>query len=256
LPLCTIAQDGEWDVYMAQYEKGPGSVLLDMSLAQKAPVKSLAFILVTGVKYKDCQEDGFPSKQEFEKLYVVSDSIKAAIARKVKATIAGTFTYQCERLDYYYIPDTAGMRGHLAALYNRAFPGYEPYINMKADSKWEAYFDFLYPNEEIYEYMGNQKVVMGLQNAGDKLEKERKVDHWLYFPTAKDRDCFITYAVANKFKIESKIINKKSDLKFSLEISRTDKVDLESINPISWELRKQAKNCHGDYDGWETVVVK
>jgi len=250
------AQEENWDVYLAQYEKGPGSTLLDMSLKQVAPIKNLPYVLVTGVKMIGCVRDGLPSKEEFEIFYKVSDSVKLYIDKKVINKQAGTFTYQCERLDYYYIADTAGIRDELARLYKKYFANYEPYISIKPDDKWEAYLDFLYPGEEIQEYMKNQKVVLQLQKSGDQLTKERQVDHWLYFKSEKDRDCFILYAQQKKFKIENK--EKRNDFKnpYSLRISRTDKVDIPSITKVTLELNKEAANCGGDYDGWETFVIK
>ena len=255
-PFCLMAQEEGWDVYMAQYEKGPGSTVINMALRQVAPVKNLPYILVTGVKFKDCGNDGFPSKAEFNTLYKISDSVKTIIEHHITNKLAGTFTYQCERLDYYYISDTAGIRQKLTGLYTKRFKEYEPYISIKQDMDWKAYLDFLYPTEDIYESMTNQKVVLKLQQAGDKLEKERQVDHWIYFTTENDQNCFISYATSNKFKIESKGQTKDPKRPFKLQISRIDKADLSSISKITLELRKQAERCKGDYDGWETFVIK
>ena len=103
--------------------------------------------------------------------------------------------------------------------------------------------------------MGDQKVVLSLKNAGDKLEKPRQVDHWIYFDTKKDRDKFLEYIKSEKFKIEEHTGEKK-DKNLTAHISRVDKVDLQSIYAITEHLRKIAAQFKGDYDGWETFVVK
>lgn len=247
--------DGQWDVYMAQYEKGVGTTLINMGLKSKAPDRNYRFLLSTGVHFSDCTDDGFPSQAEFQKLYVVSDSVKKLVDLSVSNILAGTFTYQCDRKDYYYIKDTANIRQKLSALYKKRFASYQPIINIKEDASWDAYLSFLYPNEETMEYMTNQKVVMKLQDAGDKLDKERPVDHWLYFPDEKSRDSFIVYAKAKDFKIESKEMREVAK-PFQLHISRVDKVDLPSISTLTLELRREAKKYNGDYDGWEAFVVR
>lgn len=253
--LFVSAQDeGVWDVYMAQYEKGAGSTVLDMSLKNKAPNKSFPFLLSTGVRFKDCNE-GFPSKSEFEKLYAVSDSVQKLVNTTASNIMAGTFTYQCERKDYYYVNDTNDIRQKLTALYQKRFPAYEPVINIREDAAWEAYLTFLYPNEETKEFMSNQKVVAKLMEAGDKLDKERPVDHWLYFPNAKSRDSFALYAQAKGFKIESKEM-RDSAKPYQMHISRVDKADLPSISKLTLELKRAAAKYDGDYDGWETFVVR
>jgi hypothetical protein len=247
--------DGYWDVYMAQYEKGAGSTVINMGLKSQAPDKNFRFLLSTGVHFNDCTADGFPSQAEFVKLYVISDSVKRLVAGMVSYILAGSFTYQCERKDYYYIKDTNNIWEKLSVLYRKQFPGYQPIINIRDDATWEAYLTFLYPNEETMEYMQNQKVVMKLEESGDKLDKERLVDHWFYFPDAKSRDSFIAFARAKGFKIESKEM-RDGTRPFQLRINRMDKVDLPSISKLTLELRREARKYNAQYDGWETFVVR
>ncbi len=245
-----------WDVYLAQYEKSAGSVMLNMALKEIAPVNKYPYAVITGVTFKDCPSDGFPSKREFNNLYKISDSVKSVIEKSSEHIIAGSFTYQCERLDYYYVNDTTWVRQRLLNMYKTRFPNYVSYINIKADKNWTAYLDFLYPNEETLDYMGNEKILISLKKAGDKLEKARPVDHWAYFKTEVDRNCFIIYAAKNNFSITSKETSDVTGYPFKLTFSRTDKVDLSSISTITFELKKQTAKCNGSYDGWETILVK
>jgi uncharacterized protein (TIGR01619 family) len=254
--LPSIAQEDSWDAYMAQYEKGPGSTMINMALKAKAPIRAFPFLLKTGVTVIECNGEGLPSESEFDKLYEVSEKIKAAIDATVKNKSAGTFSYQCERVDYYYINDTGSIRKILASAYKSNLPGYKYSITIREDKNWEAYLDFLYPNAATLEYMSDQKVVLNLVKAGDDLSKPRQVDHWLYFKTEADRDKFILYSSKQNFKVESKKYAKDSELHYQLQISRTDKVDLGSITKITAVLRKKAVELNGDYDGWETFVIK
>jgi hypothetical protein len=254
--LIISAQKDNWDVYLAQYEKGPGSVVLDMDIIHLAPFKDLPYILITGVSIKKCNKDGFPEQNEFQKLYQISDSINRVVNHLVKTKFVGTFTYQCERNDYIYVNDTVGLRNKLEEAYRKYFPEYKPYINLRIDKNWIAYKEFLYPNETTFEYMSNQKVINQLLSAGDNLSQSRQVDHWLYFPTKNDRDSFSIYAEKQFFKIEDKNYLKDEKMPFQLKISRKDKVDIESISTITLQLRKEATKDHGDYDGWETMVIK
>ena len=199
-----LAQEENWDVYMTQYENKPGSITLNMSLKSKAPVKNLPFAIITGVSFRNCDSSGMPGKREFTNLYKISDSVKAVVDKAVKNYIVGSFTYICQRFDYFYVTDTTGLRQQLTALYKVRFPQYIPYINIKEDKNWTTYLDFLYPNEATIEFMQNQKVIAALQKGGDKLNKARPVDHWLYFKTEIDRNCFITYASQQNFKIVAK----------------------------------------------------
>lgn len=253
----TLAQkEDRWDTYMASFNGSPGTVVLNMSLKTIAPIRRFPYVLVTGVTYKDCSSDGFPSKNEFNNLYAIEDSIGVFMKKQRPFELAGSFTHQCQRLNYYYVTDTTNLRIGLNDLYAGRFPGYHPYVNIKADINWKYYLDFLYPNEETQEFMANTKVVLGLSDAGDNLEKPRKVDHWLYFTTGADRTRFVEFAKRNGFKVEEMPVVKAGENRFALQISRTDKVDVESISRVTIQLRQEAKRIGAKYDGWETVVVK
>jgi len=249
-------ENGKWDVYMAMYEKGAGSTTLNMDLVNHAPQSELPFILVTGATFTNCTNEGFPQKDEFNKLYELSDNVLATVSKLTKNKHAGTFTYQCERLDYIYISDTTNVRSELMELYKTKYSNYKYYINIKSDKNWDAYLKFLYPNDETLEYMQNQKVIEQLRAGGDNLLKPRQVDHWLYFSTENDRGLFEKSIVNNGFKIENKAEVEDSDKPYQLQISRSDKVDPESINAITLDLKRKASQVNGDYDGWETFIVK
>lgn len=252
-----IAQTEEqWDVYMAMYEKGPGSTTINMGIVNQAPVKNLPYVLVTGLTAKDCRDDGFPAREEFDLMYRASDQVLAEVAKLAKAEHVGTFTYQCKRLDYIYLSDTTQIREQLVKLYKSDFSNYQYHIHLRSDAEWEIYLQYLFPSEEIQEYMSNDKVIIKLSEAGDKLSTARQVDHWLYFSTAKDRDAFERAIKTDGFKTEGKEKLEGAGNVYQLKISRTDKVDHESINPITLALRKKAKEFNGDYDGWETFIVK
>lgn len=251
----SFSQEGNWDVYLATYEDGPGSVALNMDLINVAPMKHLPYLLITGVKYDNCREDGFPTSEEFNALYNISDEVIKLVSELTTAEIVGSFTYQCQRLDYIYLADTTAVRKNLTNLYSSNYSSYEPYTNIKPDDQWEAYTKFLYPSEEILEYMSNEKVLMQLRQAGDDLTKPRQIDHWIYFADEKGRGEFISYVEKLGFKIENQ--EKQDDLQYpySLHISKVDSVHPNEINKLTLDLRNKAKELNGQYDGWETMVI-
>ena len=241
---------------MARYEKGAGSTVFNVSLKDSAPIKRFPFLLKTGVKVKDCPQDGLATGNELDTLYAISDKMKSIVVAAIANREAGTFSYQCERTDYYYVGDTSNIRKRLETAFKTYYPEYKYSIEIRNDPDWDAYLKFLYPSEDVMEYMSNQKVIFGLTKAGDDLSKPRQVDHWLYFKSEGDRSLFITYALKENFKLEGQKKLDKGTRPFQLRISRTDNVDMSSIMEITQKLRKKAKELNGDYDGWETFVIK
>ena len=251
--------EDKWDTYAARFDKGTGSVMLDMDLKSRAPLADYPYLLIVVTHYKDCLANGLPERDEFANLYNIDDSVQACLNRIVRNVAAGTFTYQCQRRDYYYLPDTAGVRqalstqmGPTAHLF--AEHGFEVVIH--SDPEWNGYLKFLYPSDLTYEYMLNQKIIGKLIEKGDSLDKARPVDHFLYFTTPMDRDRFVAFCGLHGFDVVSSDSTGLQDRTYSLHIVRTDKVDLESISELTLTLRKEAARCNGIYDGWETYVVK
>lgn len=256
LPLLALCQTEDWDTYTANYKKGPGSVLVDLSLKKVAPIEGLSYVAAIGVMCKDCQDDGMPTRKELEKCYVISDTIKAKLDKLVLNRMAGTFTYRCDRLDYFYVSDTSRIRERMTTLFKVYFPTYKPYIILRKDKDWGVYNDILYPNEENAERMENQKVVMKLVDAGDKLNIERPVIHWVDFVTEKDRSCFMAYASNHGFAIETSMKRVETEWLYKMKLVRSDLPDLENITRITIELNREIKKCKGIYEGWDSPVVK
>lgn len=244
----------EWESYLANYAGGKGSVIVNMSLHAIAPAAQYPYLLITGVKFSKC-EDGLPAKAAFAGLYQISDSVATIVKENAKGIMAGTFTHQCKRLDYYYLADTAGIRAKLTKMYVLAFPGYEASIHIAPDKDWDAYLKLLYPNAAAKARIEDQKVVDNLLSVGDDITKPRPVDYGLYFPTDAARATFITYAQQQGYKVESQT-TATGHLPYELTISKISPVDIELIGNTGIELNAQAAKQGGEYDGWGCGVVK
>ena len=94
LAFNAFSQEDVWDVYLAEHEKGTGSTLVNMSLKDTAPMLRLPYLLTTGVSLNICNPHGLPEKEEFNTLYQISDTVKAALNTRLRAVAAGTF-YSC-----------------------------------------------------------------------------------------------------------------------------------------------------------------
>jgi len=117
--------------------------------------------------------------------------------------------------------------------------------------------EFLYPLPAQFQSIQNQRVLDSLGKNGDKLTKERPVDHWIYFKSATDVDDFLSKIKDDGFEIVDNDYDVQfGDAPFRLHISRTDKVDYDSIDDYVLYLWKLAGDCNGEYDGWETSVEK
>lgn len=245
----------EWDFYLTKINNETGSIMVDLGLFKIAPIKSKPTIVWVSVKMNAPDEEGLSSNQEYDQLIDIEDRLISFVTEKHHAVYAGRLTSNGKRDFYFYMGDTL--------LYDKtvsesmvAFPFHDFDYGHKEDPDWNNYFDFLYPQPGQFQSMQNRRVLNLLGKQGDKLTKERRVDHWIYFETPEDRDVFINRIKNDGFDIVNVSYNPKSKKHFSLHISRVDKVDPNSIDDYVLYLWKLAAECHGEYDGWETSLEK
>jgi len=251
-----FSQEEHWENYIASYDNNmSGSTTVRMDLINFAPIPNYQYVLVTGITYESAREDGFPKSEEtFKLVQNVGDDLIKLLDKNYSFIHVGSFMFNFERLEYFYLKSTDGLNELLENFYKSNYPNNKYYINIKKDLEWEYYTDFLYPNDDTLNYISDQKVVNQLIENGDKLTKERRIDHWIYFSNSDNMKQFKVEVEKIGFTIEYSGKNDQTDLPFEIRIYRIDKVDIDSIFPITNRLRKLAKEYNGDYDGWETSV--
>lgn len=262
LLLCAsaVAQGAgdNWEVYIGKYKNGPGSVTVDMGLSGNDTLrKSHPYLLVFTINAKDCDAKGFPTADEFVTLYKMADSVEAVVKTTPRGFLAGTFTNDCYYQCYYYMADTALLRPALQVMLQKYFPLYVTNLRIEGDPTYHAYQNFLYPTPAMQDYIADQKVILQLRQLGDNLQEPHRLEHFLYFKTKEDRERFIHYARSEGFSIEHQMsYDRKWELPFELRIYKTQMADIESVQSTTKVLRKKAAELNGQYDGWQTGVIK
>jgi hypothetical protein len=252
------AQAG-WDAYLARYDEGLGSVMLNMAVAQAAPRRDLPYLLITGVTCNRCTREGFPVQSEFKRMNRLSDDInqrlfKATGSAPAHVLSVGVFTFQCQRLEYIYLADTTGIRAVLERCITK-YASYKFRIQMTVDPEWETYREFLYPNEAVRAFMMNSRGVTRMIDAGDALSRPRFVEHLIYFDTIEDRELFIRYLGGTKYDIKDEREMHRDSLRYQVRLARFGTVSLDEMNNQTTYLSTTAREFNGVYDGWITKLI-
>lgn len=244
-----FAQVEQWDTYIAKYDGKPGSVLVDMGLYQSAPDKKYPNLVITGPLANKCGKLGMPDADEIETLesiLAVSGNFITGVTPKI---LAGTFTNNCKRLNYYYVKDTIGIRNALARMYGRSYTNYNYFISIKYDPEWLTYRTFLYPDEATENWMENIKVITKLIGEGDSLKKPRDIHFDFYFKTDTERKSFAAYEIAKGYK-QAQLTESKAQSTYGVVLSKRAPVAMDEINVMTAELKADTKKFNGVYAGW------
>ncbi|WP_137158310.1 ribonuclease E inhibitor RraB [Rhizobium sp. FKL33] len=104
------------------------------------------------------------------------------------------------------------------------------------------------------EFAKNETVRKVLRRHGDNGAALRPVQHFAYFSSAEGRREFSDVLSSRGYEIDSQHDDANPPNRFSLIFSK-----LQAPNAIDDEtgaLEALAAACRGDYDGWETEVVR
>ncbi len=236
---------------MAKFGDKPGSVLVNLALMERAPDSKYPYLLITGPKAQNCDARGLPGKEEIDVLEDILRSTDNFITGVTAKVLTGTFTYDCERLNYYYVKDTMGIRNAIMRMYNRGYKNYSYAINMKYDPQWATYRTLLYPDEETQEWMENTKIISKMTEAGDSLKTPRDINFNFYFRSDTDRNAFADFAHAKGYKVNLLAFSKSSTASFEAIVYKNAFVKTDLIQAMANELKAEARKHHGVYDGWD-----
>lgn len=255
LCLHVVKAQETFQMYMAEFNNGMGMVYYKPELKQNPPMSLYPYLLVTGLNFSSCNENGLPELNAYELNIEASDKIEKTIGSKTPFMKAGRLMIHCEHRIYCYVKDTQGLTAKLVEFYNKKYPGKPYYLQLKEDKQWETYNKFLYPSPEILNANNNAKQLLELKQAGDSLNIPREVSFKASFYRPIERDSFVRKIVLDGYNIEA--IQKTKNKNFPYQVTFTKVMGLseEKINEITEKMLTDLKNLVGELEGWSCEVT-
>ncbi|MDB5555201.1 MAG: hypothetical protein JWL86_5185 [Rhizobium sp.] len=109
-------------------------------------------------------------------------------------------------------------------------------------------------DDNIDEFLKNERVRSVLRENGDDCRSPRTVQHFAYFPDAAPQISFREFLVAHGYDIDDEHNEAEGRNAWAVIFSKIQtpvKIDGETAL-----LGEYAGRLGGDYDGWETEVVR
>ena len=247
-----------WAVYIGRVEDKPAVFRLNLGIGEiDLPIDGYTQCVRLNLVLNAPDENGFSSNEERERLYDIEDIVMPAL--KETDFLAGVVTYQGNITWFYYTPNAPRLAESIKNVFAN-ISDYDAEIRVVDDPDWEIYTDYLYPN--IYEHQGikNDSVRRHCRESGDHTDKERPIEHWLYFDTEEDMNNALDkvkalgYKIEDSGKVEPEEDDATEEAYYHLILSKINTVD--DIDGDTWDLIDVALDTNGQYDGWETVLVK
>lgn len=246
----------QWDFYLAKVDDAPASIFLNMAYGQLAPLDHVGAALWCEVPMRDPEDHGMGSPQDADRLVAMEDDLCERAAGEGFHPVGRLRSAGVWTIFFYGADGTRSRFDEVVSAVTAAHAIGEYETGTKPDAGWSLYREFLLPDAERWRWMNDRRVVDALRDHGDLSDRPRRVDHWVYFASADDRDRFVEQAAAEGFSLESAHKNDESALPFAAQMFKEDAVELEHIHAVVMSLVELAEAHDGDYDGWETFIVK
>lgn len=245
----------DWDFYFARIDDAVSSIFVDLGVRNDAPLEKRPWLLFVVVQLQAPNDDGLASQDEAPRLHEMGTALDSMISVTCGAQLVGRITGSGRREFYFYAAEPGELE-ESAARVMKNFEGYRYEAASLFQPDWDQYFA-MYPSHSNLERMQNRRLLEDLAEQGDDHELPRKVDHWLHFADAAARAACGETLTAIEFTIEDESESDEDGeiLPYALVVSRVDSVDTHTINGITLELARLAREHGGRYEGWEAPVT-
>jgi regulator of RNase E activity RraB len=222
---------GHWNDYLCTIEDHVALILVNLALADVAPMEGLRRLVTVRIPMRVRTPDGMTSDTEAETLDALESAITEALAPHVhltdpdspdadapdvEAILVGRVICNGMRDLYFYTIDGRDWDERIAPLLE-PFPGYELDIILADDPGWEAYLSFLFPSPRDLHGIFNREQCEQLEELGDPLTASRTIEHWMVLPTEQARDMALAEVTKLGYEVRG----------VTVEESEEDELDIE-----------------------------
>lgn len=188
-----------------------------------------------------------------EELLTIEQKILKSV-EKLKLDYVGWRLFEGWGEFYFYGENAKGFEN---ALSDALKPQYQFESGNRKDKKYETYKKLLMPNEAEYNKIQSEAIISELEEAGDDLEAEHRIEHHVLFMTQSQRKRFIEEMEEDGFALLQDFIDEKAedDYVYGVVFTKLSPVSFEIIQEQTDSIFPLIKREHGRYEGWGTEAL-
>jgi len=248
-----------WVTHMLESEEGPASCNVDIAYASEVADASRPMCTYVVVPFKDAGEYGIGDEAEREHMGEFEDAIQEAVSDSGAVMVATIRSGGMLAMMFYGDDAAASIIAEVAP---KICIGYTIEVDSQEDPMWSQYADIL-PDEEAVQLAADAGLIQHLESLGDTIATPRPVDHSVFLPTQEAADEFAATIAGLGFEVTDRGTDEIDDEgdqgdapAYFVQVTRTHPIDLETISVIREQLTELVEPHGGEYDGWQTPLVK
>ena len=144
------AAESRFGLYVTTADGRPASLMVDLSVAERAPIRELPFFLAVHLPYDVETDNAFPTPAQFDELTEHGRIALDVASATLTHHFVGNVTSNGKRTLCFYVPSPDSIPPFVDALATQVGPeaaarfGYAVY----EDAGWRTYLDDLHPDDE------------------------------------------------------------------------------------------------------------
>jgi len=159
-------------------------------------------------------------------------------------------------LEVYFYGEQA--KGFENAMNEALKPKYQFECGNRKDKKYETYYKMLMPNDQEYHNIQSEEIIADLEESGDDLEAEHRIEYHAVFMTSSQRKRFIESIEEAGFRFLQDFLDEKAedDFVYGVVFTKLSPVSLEVLNKQTEDIFPLINLEHGRYEGWGTQSIE
>jgi hypothetical protein len=232
-----------WEVYMKPMEGHPSMVSFNAGVADDVPDDQYMYVGFVKVPLKSPTAEGLISAEEEDDIGFIEDRLEMESLRYRH----GKYIYYL-KLDFEW--------GDAAAAAMKHFEEYTYESGSRMDMEWEVYQKLLFPTTKEWQIIQNHRACDQLKEAGDNLRLPRAIEHKMFFEMPENRTAFAVHMDGEGFRVQKEFEPTDEVPLYGLQFYRIDAPFYYDIDALTLSIIAKGEGFNGQYDGWETSLVK
>lgn len=207
------------------------------------------------LKYRHTFPSGLPTEEDFEPAKAIEDRLEA-FASAAKDWYVGRVTVDGHRQFHYFTTQAKEAWDEEVAKLSSEY-GFDLSVQIADDPDHDAYLKDLYPTEDDWRVISDMRVIEGAKERGDAITQARQIDHWIYFDTEPAAQPFIAWAKEEGYTFQPEYSEPdEENERYCVRICHHGTLELHDLTHHTLSLTHKAEELGGEYDGWETPIVR
>lgn len=230
--------------YRMEDEETPAYCEVELDLYENEEREELSSLLWLFIKHSDLEDPRF---------IAFKVDLIDTLEKEIGALYAGLIQKDgwCE---FYFYASSAKRFENLTSDVIARHGNFAYERGASKDTKWNLFFERLYPDDYAALSIQNRKTIESLIEAGDDLNLIREVEHYLFFQTKSSLERSIAMLESKGFVFKEKIFDDESDYSYGAVVTKKQAPTAEAVEETTVFLFETALQEHGMYEGWSTTL--